>query len=47
MQGFNPEAYSEILDIPSGLVPTILVPMGYPADKQMPKMRFPKEDIFF
>ena len=47
MQGFNPEDYSEILDIPSGLVPTILVPMGYPADKQMPKMRFPKEDIFF
>ena len=47
MQGFNPEAYSEILDIPSDIVPTMLVPMGYPADKPMPKMRFPKEDIFF
>ncbi len=47
MQGFDPEAYSEILDMPEGVVPTILVPMGYPADKPMPKMRFPKEDIFF
>lgn len=45
MQGFSAEAYSEILDIPSNLVPTILVPIGYPADKQMPKLRFPKEDI--
>jgi nitroreductase / dihydropteridine reductase len=46
MQGFSAEAYSEILEIPSGLVPTILVPVGYPADKPMPKLRFPKEDIF-
>jgi nitroreductase len=47
MQGFSAEAYSEILDIPPNLVPTILVPIGYPADKQMPKLRFPKEDIIF
>jgi len=47
MQGFNPEAYSEILDIPEGIIPTIIVPMGYPADKQMPKIRFSKEDILF
>jgi nitroreductase / dihydropteridine reductase len=47
MQGFDPAAYSEILNIPSGLVPTIIVPLGYPADNQMPKMRFPMEDIFF
>ncbi len=47
MQGFSAEAYSEILEIPSNLVPTILVPIGYPADKQMPKLRFPKEDILF
>ena len=45
MQGFNPEAYSETLEIPSGIIPTILVPLGYPADQQMPKIRFPKEDI--
>ena len=47
MQGFSAEAYSEILEIPSGIVPTILVPVGYPDDKPMPKLRFPKEDIFF
>jgi nitroreductase/dihydropteridine reductase len=47
MQGFNAEAYSEILDIPQSIVPTILVPIGYPADNQMPKLRFEKEEIFF
>ena len=47
MQGFSAEAYSEILKIPSGIIPTILVPLGYPADKPMPKLRFPKEGIFF
>jgi nitroreductase/dihydropteridine reductase len=46
MQGFDQSAYTEILNLPSGLVPSIIVPMGYPADNQMPKMRFPKEDIF-
>ncbi len=47
MQGFNAEAYSEILNIPEDIVPTILVPIGYPADNQMPKLRFEKEEIFF
>ena len=47
MQGFSAEAYSEILDIPQSIIPTILVPIGYPADKQMPKLRFEKEEIFF
>ena len=47
MQGFDPNAYSEIQEIPSDIVPTIIVPLGYPADKPNPKMRFPKEDIFF
>ncbi len=47
MQGFNANAYSEILDIPQDIIPTILVPIGYPADKQMPKLRFEKEEIFF
>jgi len=46
MQGFNPAAFSEILELPENLVPTMIVPLGYPADEQMPKMRFPKEDIF-
>ena len=47
MQGFDPKAYAEILELPSNLIPTIIVPMGYPADEQMPKNRFPKEEIFF
>lgn len=46
MQGFDPAAYSKILKIPDNLVPTIIVPLGYPADKQMPKLRLPKEEIF-
>jgi len=47
MQGFDPVAYSKILDIPENLVPTLIVPLGYPADKPMPKSRLPKEEIFF
>ena len=47
MQGFNAQAYSEILDIPQTIVPTILVPIGYPADKQMPKLRFGKKKYSF
>jgi nitroreductase / dihydropteridine reductase len=47
MQGFSAEAYSEILNIPKNIIPTILVPIGYPADEPMPKLRFEKEEIFF
>lgn len=47
MQGFDPVSYAKILDIPAELVPTMIVPLGYPADEQMPKMRFSKEDIYF
>jgi len=28
-------------------VPVMLCPLGYAADKPMPKVRFPKEDIVF
>ena len=45
VQGFDPAAYSEILDLPSNIVPTVLVLLGYAADDQNPKIRFPKEDI--
>jgi nitroreductase/dihydropteridine reductase len=47
MSGFDPNAYSRILNIPASLVPTMLCPVGYAADKPMPKVRLPKEDIFF
>lgn len=47
IQGFDPKAFSEILELPDNLIPTIIVPLGYPADNPMPKARFPDEDIFF
>ncbi|MDD5142350.1 NAD(P)H-dependent oxidoreductase [Methanoregula sp.] len=45
MGGFNPAEFSRILKIPAPLVPTMLCPIGFAADKPMPKVRFPKEDI--
>lgn len=47
VQGFDPAAYSEILELPSNIVPTVLVLLGYAADDPAPKARFPKEEIFF
>ena len=47
MTGFDPQEYSRILKLPPHLVPTALCPLGYAADKPMPKLRFPKEDILF
>jgi nitroreductase/dihydropteridine reductase len=47
MGGFDPAEYSRILKIPANLVPVMLCPVGYAADKPMPKIRFPREDITF
>ena len=47
MAGFYPAEYSRILKLPEHLFPTVLCPLGYAADKPMPKVRFSKEDIFF
>ena len=47
MAGFDPQAYSRILKLPPHLVPTMLCPVGYAADKPEPKVRFPREEIFF
>lgn len=47
MGGFNPDEFIRILEIPKPLVPVMLCPVGYAADKPMPKMRFRKEDILF
>jgi nitroreductase len=47
MQGFDPAGFSKALDLPSSLIPTLLVPLGFPADKPMPKSRFPKEELVF
>ncbi|MBS3102416.1 NAD(P)H-dependent oxidoreductase [Candidatus Woesearchaeota archaeon] len=45
MEGFDPKAYSEILKLPSNLVPTALCPIGYAADKPNSKLRFSKEEV--
>jgi len=47
MGGFDSKEYARILGLPPSLVPTMLCPVGYAADKPMPKFRFPVEDLFF
>lgn len=47
MGGFDPREVLRILKIPPPLVPVLLCPLGYAADKPMPKVRFAKEDIIF
>jgi nitroreductase/dihydropteridine reductase len=47
MGGFDPKEFSRILKIPPPLVPVMLCPIGYAADKPMQKVRFAKEDIVF
>ncbi len=46
MEGFDPKAYSKILNLKSNLVPTALCPIGYASDKPTPKLRFPSEEVF-
>jgi len=47
MSGFDPQAYSRVLDLPAHLVPVAVCPVGYAADQPMPKMRFPLDEIVF
>lgn len=47
MEGFSPTDAAKILNLPKNLVPTVLCPIGYAADKPRPKARFLKEEIFF
>ena len=42
---FDPEAAREVFQIPDGLVPTILTPLGYPADAPRPKSRKSIEEL--
>ena len=45
MTHFVPEEYSRILGLPANIVPTVLCPVGYPADEPKPKWRYPVEDL--
>ena len=47
MEGFSPKGYSQVLDLPDTLVPSVLLPLGYAADEPRSKIRFSKDDMFF
>lgn len=47
MEGFSPADYTKILKLPANLVPTVVCPIGYAADKPKPKARLEKKDLFF
>ena len=47
MGGFDPHEFARILKIPPPLVPVMLCPIGYAADRPLPKARFAREDIIF
>ncbi len=44
---FDANSYVRVLQLPPNLVPTIVVPIGFPADSPKPKTRFSKEEILF
>ena len=46
MEGFQPEEYSKILQLPEHIVPVALVTIGYAADEPIPKIRYPKDKLF-
>lgn len=47
MAGFIPEKYHKILDLEENLWPILIVPLGYPADEERPKIRAKEKDLFF
>ncbi len=46
MEGFNPVEYSKILNLPGNLIPSVVMPIGYPADTKRNKIRYGNEDLF-
>ncbi len=46
MEGFSPDEYAKILNLPKNVVPTVLVAVGYADDKPHPKIRYPMSDLF-
>ncbi len=47
MGGFNGKEFARLLELPSNLVPTLMVAIGYASERPMKKVRFTKEDVFF
>ena len=46
MEGFSPDEYAKILNLPKNIVPTALVTIGYAADQPAPKIRYSQKEIF-
>jgi nitroreductase len=45
MTNFKKPEFSNILDLPAHLSPTVIVSLGYPADEPKPKWRYPVADL--
>lgn len=45
MEGFDPKAFAEILNLPANIIPTALCTIGYTSDATRAKMRLDKKDI--
>lgn len=45
VQGFDSEAFAQILELPENIVPTVLITLGYTLEESSPKIRFPKEEM--
>lgn len=46
MEGFQPDAFARILDLPETLVPTVLMAVGRATDEPRPKVRFSRDEMF-
>ena len=47
VMAFDVSGLAKALALPSTLIPVVIVPLGFPADKPMSKFRFPKEEMVF
>lgn len=46
MEGFDPNGFTEVLELPETLVPTVLMPIGYADGEPRPKLRFAHSEMF-
>lgn len=46
MEGFSPEEYKKILNLPENLHPCVIVSLGTAEDSPHPKIRYSKEEMF-
>ncbi|MFT4313171.1 MAG: NAD(P)H-dependent oxidoreductase [Candidatus Woesearchaeota archaeon] len=46
MEGFNPEEFAKILELPEHIKPVVLCPVGFAADEPRPKLRYSLTELF-